>query len=59
MKGSANFIYLFIGTNGKMQGGAVTKKRGQSADLRHPRSNTDAAHTDHSHASHLSYAPDS
>ncbi len=23
MKGSANFIYLFIGTNGKMQGGAI------------------------------------
>ncbi len=23
MKRSANFIYLFIGTNGKMQGGAI------------------------------------
>jgi hypothetical protein len=37
----------------------VTKKRGQSADFRHPRSNTDATHTDYSHISCSSYASDS
>ncbi len=37
----------------------VTKKRGQSADFRYPRSNTDAAHTDYSHVSRSSYASDS
>ncbi len=37
----------------------VTKKRGQSADFRHPRSNTDVTHTDYSHISCSSYASDS